>query len=137
MSQKSYNSNGWDISRYPSGLRTQISISLLLLCFALTINAHSVNYIGDFTRVVSVDEPKYVIFDTDMGADDAWSLQMLLNAEKQLKSIKVLAVTTSHGNTNIENVIKNTYRILDGLNRTDVRFLNPISSLFFCPFTSS
>lgn len=64
---------------------------------------------------------RYVIFDTDMGGDDAWALQMLLNAEKQLKNVKVLAITVTDGNTDIENVIKNTYRILDGLNRTDVK----------------
>lgn len=64
---------------------------------------------------------KLVIFDTDMGSDDAWALQMMLKAESLLKSIKVLAITTVSGNTTTENVIKNTYRILDGLNRTDVR----------------
>lgn len=84
--------------------------------------------------------PKYVIFDTDMGSDDAvsfekkkenkratflksifqWALQMLLKAEKHLKSIKIIAITAVNGNTTMENVIKNTYRILDGLGRTDV-----------------
>lgn len=64
---------------------------------------------------------KYLIFDQDGGIDDAWALQMLLKAEKHLKSVKVLAITTVNGNTRIENVIKNTYRVLDGLNRTDVR----------------
>lgn len=62
-----------------------------------------------------------VIFDTDMGADDAWALQMLLKAEKILQSVNVLAITTVHGNTSVENAVRNTYRILDGLGRTDVR----------------
>lgn len=45
---------------------------------------------------------------------------MLLKAEKHLKSIKIIAITAVNGNTTMENVIKNTYRILDGLGRTDV-----------------
>lgn len=63
---------------------------------------------------------KLVIFDTDMGLDDAWSLKIILQAEKQLKSIKVIAITTVNGNTSAENAAKNTYRILDGVHRTDV-----------------
>lgn len=72
---------------------------------------------------------KYVIFDTDMGADDAWALQMLLKAEKHLESIKVIAITTVNGNTTTENVIKNTFRILDGLDRTDVCIFETDSSV--------
>lgn len=67
---------------------------------------------------------RLVIFDTDMGADDAWALQMILREEKIAKTVKVLAITAVNGNTNTENVIKNTYRILDGLNRTDVRAIH-------------
>lgn len=63
---------------------------------------------------------KYIIFDTDMGVDDAWALLMLLKAEKNLKTIKLLAITCVHGNTSIENVIKNTYRILHSIGRIDV-----------------
>lgn len=50
-----------------------------------------------------------------------WALQMMLKAEKEMNNVKILAITTAMGNTSLENVIKNTYRILDGLNRTDVR----------------
>lgn len=46
---------------------------------------------------------------------------MMLKAEKDLNNVKILAITCCMGNTSLENVIKNTYRILDGLNRTDVR----------------
>lgn len=45
---------------------------------------------------------------------------MILKAEKDFGNVKILAITTVVGNTMMENVIKNTYRILDGLNRTDV-----------------
>lgn len=65
-------------------------------------------------------DSKYIIFDTDMGSDDCWALQMLLKAEKNLKNIKILAITAVNGNTSVENVLKNTYRVLDGLGRTDV-----------------
>lgn len=67
---------------------------------------------------------RYVIFDTDMGCDDAWAAMMILKAEKQFKNVKVLAITTVNGNTTIDNVVKNTYRILDGLDRTDVRIVH-------------
>lgn len=63
---------------------------------------------------------KYVIFDTDGGTDDAWALLMLLQAEKHLKNIKLLAITCVHGNTTIDNVIKNTYHILRLMDRSDV-----------------
>lgn len=46
---------------------------------------------------------------------------MMLKAEKELGNVKILAITTVVGNTALDNVIKNTYRILDGINRTDVR----------------
>lgn len=86
---------------------TNVSV-FLLLCFTISVNAFE----DEATR--------YVILDTDMGADDAWALQMVLNAEKQNKNIKLLAITTVDGVTDVNNVIKNTYHILDGLNRTDV-----------------
>lgn len=66
-------------------------------------------------------EPRCVIFDTDMGSDDGWALQMMLKAEKNLKNIKILAITAVNGNTTVENVIKNSYRMLDGLGRIDVK----------------
>lgn len=69
---------------------------------------------------MAAESVNYVIFDTDMGCDDAWALQMILKAEKNLSNIKLLAITAVNGNTTLENVIKNTYRILDGLDRTDV-----------------
>lgn len=67
------------------------------------------------------NSPKLVIFDTDMGSDDAWALQMMLKAEKLLQNVRILGITTVCGNTSLENVIKNTYHILNGINRTDVR----------------
>lgn len=66
-----------------------------------------------------------------MGSDDGWALQMMLKAEKNLKNIKILAITAVNGNTTVENVIKNTYRLLDGLGRTDVKQFEKKSSKIF------
>lgn len=70
---------------------------------------------------MATSNQKLVIFDTDMGGDDAWALQMMLKAEIHLQIVKILAVTICNGTTTADNAIKNAYRILDGLNRTDVR----------------
>lgn len=72
--------------------------------------------------MMNKSETRYIIFDTDMGSDDSWALQMILKAEKIFKNIKILAITAVNGNTTVENVIKNTYHILDGLGRTDVKY---------------
>lgn len=72
------------------------------------------------SNITNADSTKYIIFDTDMGSDDAFALQMLLKAENSLKNVKILAITTVNGNTTQENIIKNAYRLLDGCGRTDV-----------------
>lgn len=63
---------------------------------------------------------RFVIFDEDMGTDDAWALIMLLKAE-QTHNLKVLAITCVAGNTTVQNVAINTLRVLQLLNRSDVR----------------
>lgn len=55
---------------------------------------------------------RYVIFDTDMGLDDAWALLMLLTLGKLMK-VKVLAITCNFGNTDLPFVTSNTFRILE------------------------
>lgn len=54
---------------------------------------------------------------------------MMLKAEKDLENVKILAITTVAGNTSMENAIKNTYRILDGVHRSDVRRFYSITRL--------
>lgn len=66
------------------------------------------------------DHTRLVIFDEDMGTDDAWALLMLLKAERT-HNIKVLAITCVAGNTTVQNVAINTMRVLEILNRSDVR----------------
>lgn len=68
---------------------------------------------------------KNIIFDTDMGPDDAWALIMLLKAEK-FRDYRVRGITCVHGNTDTENAAKNTLRVLEMINRTDVSTLHCI-----------
>lgn len=63
---------------------------------------------------------RFVIFDEDMGTDDAWALIMLLKAERT-HNLKLLAITCVGGNTAVQSVVTNTMRVLELLNRTDVR----------------
>lgn len=57
---------------------------------------------------------RYVILDTDMGLDDAWALVMLLALVRTTK-VKVLAVTCSFGNTDLDKALSNTIRTLDAM----------------------
>lgn len=67
------------------------------------------------------ESQNFVVFDTDVGTDDAWALLMLIRAEeKKLKNIKILGVTCVHGNTEIEHVVRNVFRVLDTVNRPDI-----------------
>lgn len=52
-----------------------------------------------------------VIIDTDPGTDDALALFMALEAHRR-GCVQVLAITTVHGNTSIENANNNVLRIL-------------------------
>lgn len=63
---------------------------------------------------------KYVIIDTDMGTDDAWALLLLLKAEKYFQNIKVLGITTVHGNAEMGDVLHNIHRFLEVNSRRDV-----------------
>ncbi|ALC49804.1 CG11158 [Drosophila busckii] len=74
-----------------------------------------------------------VVFDCDIGIDDAWGLLMLLRAEEYLKSFKceipesipiqkfkLTAVTCVRGNADIENTTKNAMRVLSAVKRMDI-----------------
>lgn len=63
---------------------------------------------------------RYIILDTDQGVDDGFALLALLKAEKLYGNIKLLAITCLAGNTDLENVLRNTLRILHDTNRMDV-----------------
>ncbi|KAL7640050.1 UNVERIFIED_CONTAM: hypothetical protein RMT77_009464 [Armadillidium vulgare] len=58
-------------------------------------------------------KPK-VIIDTDAGIDDAIAILMLLHAHRS-NLIEIMAITTVNGNTSVENVNVNIYRILESV----------------------
>lgn len=64
---------------------------------------------------------KKIIIDCDAGIDDALALIILIAAHKQ-EQIEIKAITCVHGNTTVDNVIKNVYRTLDVCNATHVSF---------------
>ncbi|XP_035919667.1 pyrimidine-specific ribonucleoside hydrolase RihA-like isoform X2 [Anopheles stephensi] len=65
------------------------------------------------------DGPRRVVLDLDGGGDDGWALLMLLENEERY-NICIQAVTCSHGNARVSDVLVNVLRILDSLNRLDV-----------------
>ncbi|XP_016991914.1 pyrimidine-specific ribonucleoside hydrolase RihA [Drosophila rhopaloa] len=70
------------------------------------------------------NKKRLVIYDCDIGTDDAWGLAMMLRAEELAlpggRSIKVVAITTVQGNTDVDNGTLNALRILHTLDRRDV-----------------
>ncbi|XP_017115651.1 pyrimidine-specific ribonucleoside hydrolase RihA [Drosophila elegans] len=67
---------------------------------------------------------RLVVFDCDIGSDDAWALAMLLRGEElslpEGRRYKLAAITCVQGNTDLENGAQNALRILKLLNRRDV-----------------
>lgn len=59
---------------------------------------------------------KKLIIDTDAGLDDAQATLMALNSP----DVDVIAITTCHGNTSVEQVCRNVLRVLKAANRLDV-----------------
>ncbi|XP_059610282.1 nucleoside hydrolase-like [Phlebotomus argentipes] len=52
-----------------------------------------------------------VVVDVDVGSDDAWAILMLLRAQ-ELNLINLLGITCVKGNSTVDNVAKNTLRVL-------------------------
>lgn len=57
--------------------------------------------------------------DVDVGLDDYLAICVLLSAEKR-GELKIEAIMCTTGNTSIENVARNTMRMLEVCGRTDV-----------------
>lgn len=65
---------------------------------------------------------KLVLIDTDAGTDDAWGLFMALAAHRDLNPplFRIVGITTSCGNTMVDNVANNVTRVLDTVQDTTV-----------------
>lgn len=61
---------------------------------------------------------KKLIIDVDIGVDDAQALMVALSDP----DVQILGITCCFGNTPLENVLKNTLRVLKVCNRLDVSF---------------
>lgn len=59
---------------------------------------------------------KKLILDVDTGVDDAMAIMMAIAAP----DVEILGITCCHGNTPLENVLKNTLRVLKVCNRLDI-----------------
>lgn len=64
---------------------------------------------------------KYIVYDCDMGLDDAWGLLLLLRSNVR-PAVEVLAVTCNFGNTNVDYVCSNVIRMLKALDSLHVSF---------------
>ncbi|KAK2718814.1 inosine-uridine preferring nucleoside hydrolase-like [Artemia franciscana] len=74
-----------------------------------------------------------VIVDTDVGLDDAMALFMLIKAHKE-GHIDLVAITTVHGNTTVDNVCKNTVRTLEATGVTGIPVFKGAHSSLVEPF---
>lgn len=61
---------------------------------------------------------KKLLVDVDCGVDDAQAIMLALAAP----TVKLLGITCVHGNTTVENVCKNTLRVLQACNRLEVMY---------------
>ncbi|KAG7503365.1 hypothetical protein JOB18_037353 [Solea senegalensis] len=59
---------------------------------------------------------KKLLMDVDTGVDDAQAIMVAL----AVPNVEVLGITCCHGNTSLENVLKNTLRVLKVCNRLDI-----------------
>ncbi|XP_017840093.1 pyrimidine-specific ribonucleoside hydrolase RihA-like [Drosophila busckii] len=72
---------------------------------------------------------RYVVYDCDIGIDDAWALKLLLRAEEYSQVLssplaeekfKVKAITCVRGNAEVNDTARNALRLLTTLKRLDV-----------------
>ncbi|XP_036317903.1 pyrimidine-specific ribonucleoside hydrolase RihB-like isoform X1 [Rhagoletis pomonella] len=73
---------------------------------------------------------RYVVYDCDVGNDDAWGLMMLIKAEAVYKNrseladspakFEIIGITCVQGNTSVDQTLINTLRVLKAANRNDL-----------------
>ncbi|KAF7214777.1 nucleoside hydrolase [Nothobranchius furzeri] len=59
---------------------------------------------------------KKIVLDVDTGVDDAQAIMIALSSP----NVEILGITCCHGNTPLDNVLKNTLRVLKVCNRLDI-----------------
>lgn len=84
--------------------------------FEFKVYLHVLSYLRELFLVVQRRMKKKLIIDVDTGVDDAQAIMVALTAP----DVEVLGITCCHGNTDLENVLKNTLRVLRVCNRLDV-----------------
>lgn len=91
---------------------------LLLLCAVIPalLGGCGVQSVGDTPSVLPFSEAHTVIFDTDMGADDAMALLLAVKAP----NVSVIGVTTLSGNVPLEQCKKNALMTLEVAGRSDI-----------------
>ncbi|TWW64214.1 inosine-uridine preferring nucleoside hydrolase-like isoform X2 [Takifugu flavidus] len=72
---------------------------------------------------------KKLIIDVDIGVDDAQALMMALSDP----DVQILGITCCFGNTPLENVLKNTLRVLKVCNRLDIPVYKGCSGPLLAP----
>lgn len=75
---------------------------------------------------------KYIVIDTDAGADDAMAILLLLsaNANKNESYFNIVAITCVYGNSELSNVGQNVLKILTVANETKVTMTNKIYVIY-------
>lgn len=68
---------------------------------------------------------KKLLVDVDCGVDDAQAMMMALAHP----NVEILGITCVHGNTTVENVCKNTLRVLQVCNRLEVMHFFGLNTL--------
>lgn len=68
--------------------------------------------------IVKCRMKKKLFLDVDTGVDDAQAIMMALAAP----DVEILGISCCHGNTSLDNALKNTLRVLKVCNRLDVSF---------------
>lgn len=64
-----------------------------------------------------------IIFDTDIGSDDAVAISFALEYIKKTNETTVVAICCTHGNTDLINVQNNTLKLLKTTDRLDVSII--------------
>ncbi|XP_072300839.1 inosine-uridine preferring nucleoside hydrolase-like [Eucyclogobius newberryi] len=71
---------------------------------------------GTTTHYSSPNMSKKLLLDVDCGVDDAQAIMLALAAP----NVEILGITCVHGNTSVENVCKNTLRVLQACKKLEI-----------------